>query len=146
MSYSAHPRFQFLIPLLGLVPLMIGCTVGPNYKRPSLDVPGMYCGTTADMVPIDQAQQQSPVAQGNRIASPASLGDEKWWQVFQDKELQNLIRTALKNNYDVRIAATRVLQAQAQLAFTLGWRERNEPEIGSSSIPTIRKLIIINYC
>src|SRR5258708_10778608 len=35
--------------------------------------------------------------------------------VFQDKELQGLIRTALKNNYDVRIAATRVLQAQAQL-------------------------------
>jgi multidrug efflux system outer membrane protein len=47
-----------------------------------------------------------------------SLGDEKWWEVFQDKELQGLIRTALKNNYDVRIAATRVLQAQAQLRIT----------------------------
>jgi multidrug efflux system outer membrane protein len=47
-----------------------------------------------------------------------SLGDEKWWEVFQDKELQGLIRTALKNNYDVRIAATRVLQAQAQLGIT----------------------------
>jgi len=46
------------------------------------------------------------------------LGDEKWWDVFQDKELQGLIRTALKNNYDVRIAATRVLQAQAQLGIT----------------------------
>jgi len=118
MSYSRPHRFQFLIPLLGLVPLMIGCTVGPNYKRPLLDVPGMYRGTTADMVSIDQAQQQSPVAQAKPIPSPASLGDEKWWQVFQDKELQNLIRTALKNNYDVRIAATRVLQAQAQLGIT----------------------------
>ena len=47
-----------------------------------------------------------------------SLGDEKWWDVFQDPELQGLIRTALKNNYDVRIAATRVLQAQAQLGIT----------------------------
>ena len=46
------------------------------------------------------------------------MGDEKWWKVFQDKELQDLIRTALKNNYDVRIAATRVLQAQAQLGIT----------------------------
>ena len=50
--------------------------------------------------------------------STASLGNEKWWEVFQDKELQELIRTALKNNYDVRIAATRVLQAQAQLGVT----------------------------
>ena len=47
-----------------------------------------------------------------------SLGDEKWWEVFQDPDLQNLVRTALKNNYDVRIAATRVLQAQAQLGIT----------------------------
>jgi multidrug efflux system outer membrane protein len=47
-----------------------------------------------------------------------SLADEKWWELFQDKELQGLIRTALKNNYDVRIAAARVLQAQAQLGIT----------------------------
>ena len=46
------------------------------------------------------------------------MGDEKWWNVFQDPTLQGLIRTALKNNYDVRIAATRVLQAQAQLGIT----------------------------
>src|SRR5208283_6062384 len=83
----------------------IGCTVGPNYKRPSIDVPGM-------------SQQQSSVAPAKPIPSTVSLGDEKWWEVFQDKELQNLIRTALKNNYDVRIAATRVLQAQAQLGIT----------------------------
>jgi multidrug efflux system outer membrane protein len=46
------------------------------------------------------------------------LGEEKWWDVFEDKELQSLIRTALKNNYDVRIAAARVLEAQAQLGIT----------------------------
>ncbi len=118
MSNSGQHRFQFLIPLLGVVPLMIGCTVGPNYKRPSVDVPGMYRGAPADMVSIHQAQQQSPAAPTKPMPSTASLGDEKWWEVFQDKELQNLIRTALKNNYDVRIAATRVLQAQAQLGIT----------------------------
>jgi multidrug efflux system outer membrane protein len=48
----------------------------------------------------------------------ASFGDEKWWDVFQDDELRSLIRTALKDNYDVRIAATRVLEAQAQLGIT----------------------------
>jgi multidrug efflux system outer membrane protein len=48
----------------------------------------------------------------------ASFGDEKWWEVFQDAQLQALIRTALQQNYDVRIAATRILQAQAQLGIT----------------------------
>jgi multidrug efflux system outer membrane protein len=83
--------------------LSAGCAVGPNYKRPSADVPGMYRGTT----PQDAAQ---PAAE--------SLGDQKWWEVFQDKQLQDLIHTALQQNYDVRIAATRILQAQAQLGIT----------------------------
>src|ERR1035441_390206 len=48
----------------------------------------------------------------------ASFGDEKWPEVFQDLQLQKLIRTALEQNYDVRIAATRILQAQAQLSIT----------------------------
>ena len=62
-----------------------------------------------------QPQSAQPTA-----AQPTaqSLGDEKWWEVFQDAQLQALIRTALKNNYDVRIAATRVLQAQAQVGIT----------------------------
>jgi multidrug efflux system outer membrane protein len=47
-----------------------------------------------------------------------SLGDEKWWNVFQDPELQSLIRTALKQNYDLQIAATRILQAQSQVVIT----------------------------
>jgi multidrug efflux system outer membrane protein len=46
------------------------------------------------------------------------LGDEEWSKVFQDQELQGLIRTALENNYDVRIAAARVLEARAQLGIT----------------------------
>jgi multidrug efflux system outer membrane protein len=74
--------------------------VGPNYKRPALDAPGVY--------------RDSPPS----IASSESLGDEKWWDVFQDPVLQQLIRTALQRNYDVRIAASRILQAQAQLAIT----------------------------
>jgi outer membrane protein, multidrug efflux system len=92
--------------LLGLLPIMLlsaGCAVGPNYKRPIVDVPGTYRGA----MPQDAAP---PAAE--------SLGDQKWWEVFQDKELQDLIRTALQQNYDVRIAATRILEAQAQLGIT----------------------------
>jgi outer membrane protein, multidrug efflux system len=93
--------------LLGLsltLLLSTGCAVGPNYKRPSTEVPGLYRGAT----PQDAAQP----------AAAESLGDQKWWEVFQDKQLQDLIHTALQQNYDVRIAATRILQAQAQLGFT----------------------------
>jgi outer membrane protein, multidrug efflux system len=82
--------------------LMAGCTVGPNYKRPKIDAPSVYRG-------VDQ-QAATPNA--------ASLGDEKWWAVYQDPELQQLIRTALAENYDLRIAAARVLQAQAVLGIT----------------------------
>jgi multidrug efflux system outer membrane protein len=46
-----------------------------------------------------------------------SLGDQKWWEVFQDKQLQDLIHTALQQNYDVRIAATRILEARAQVGI-----------------------------
>jgi multidrug efflux system outer membrane protein len=87
-----------------LVTLLIctGCAVGPKYKRPTVTVPEGYRGLAPD------AGQQTS----------ASLADEKWWTVFQDPQLQQLIRTALVQNYDVRIAATRILQAQAILGIT----------------------------
>jgi outer membrane protein, multidrug efflux system len=103
--------------LLSAVMVLAGCTVGPKYKRPSVDVPGGYRGTAPEVGSSSQTQQPTSAAQAEP-PSPASIGDEKWWQVFQDPDLQALIRTALKNNYDVRIAATRVLQAQAQLGIT----------------------------
>lgn len=84
--------------------LLSGCAVGPNYKRPSVDVPGAYRGASPQ-----EATQSAP---------ESSLGDLKWWEVFQDKQLQDLIHTALQQNYDVRIAATRILQAQAQVGIT----------------------------
>jgi multidrug efflux system outer membrane protein len=51
-------------------------------------------------------------------AAAQSFGDQKWWEVFQDRQLQELIHTALQQNYDVRIAATRILEARAQLGIT----------------------------
>jgi multidrug efflux system outer membrane protein len=103
-----------LIPLALLATL--GCAVGPNYKRPSVDVPVTYRGAQAEEHPADT----QPPANAQPPAKPASqsLGDEKWFEVFQDPELQSLIRTALQNNYDVRIAATRILEAQAQLGIS----------------------------
>jgi outer membrane protein, multidrug efflux system len=82
---------------------LVGCTVGPNYRRPTVSAPASYRGLT-------------PEAAGKNEA--ASLADQKWWQVFEDEQLQALVREALQGNYDVRIAASRVLQAQAQLGIT----------------------------
>jgi outer membrane protein, multidrug efflux system len=92
-----------LIAVSLVVLLLSGCAVGPNYKRPSVDVPGAYRGASPQ-----QATQ----------SAPASLADLKWWDVFQDKQLQDLIHTALQWNYDIRIAATRILEAQAQVGIT----------------------------
>jgi outer membrane protein, multidrug efflux system len=85
--------------ILGL--LLAGCLVGPNYKRPPVAAPGAYRGDS-------QAS----------VAASEPLGDEKWWEVFQDPVLQQLIRTAIEQNYDLRIAASRVLEAQAQVGIT----------------------------
>ena len=82
--------------------MLTGCAVGPNYKRPPVTVPGTYRGLAADTDP----------------QATASLGDEKWWTVYQDEQLQALIREALAQNYDMHTAAARVLQAQAVLGIT----------------------------
>ncbi len=112
--------------------LLSGCTVGPKYKRPTIDAPTVYRGAEASgntqnsETPHDLNGTALP-GQPNTPASAAiSLGDEKWWEVFGDPELQNLIRTTLKQNYDVRIAAERVLEAQAQLGVT---RSQEFPQI-----------------
>ena len=125
-----------LATILVLISLGTGCTVGPNYKRPSVDVPGGFRGAapSADGAPSGtQAGEKKPEQQvGQSAAQPSqpaasSIGDEKWWEVFQDPQLQELIRTGLKNNYDVNIAAARILKAQAQLGIT---RADQLPTIG----------------
>jgi multidrug efflux system outer membrane protein len=78
-----------------------GCIVGPDYKRPPVTLPDTFRGAT------------TPVA-----ADATSIADQAWFDVFEDDQLRELIQTALKQNLDLRIAATRILQAQAQLGIT----------------------------
>ena len=79
--------------------LVSGCTVGPNYVKPTLPTPDTIRGSQAPSASV-------------------ALGEAKWWEVFQDSELQALVRTALIQNEDLRIAAARILQAEAQLGIT----------------------------
>jgi multidrug efflux system outer membrane protein len=92
--------------------VLSGCSVGPNYKRPTVPAPPAYRGA-------DDTSQSS--------ADANSLGDQNWATVFREPELQELIRTALVNNYDVRIAAQRVLEQQAQVRIT---RSQEFPTLG----------------
>jgi multidrug efflux system outer membrane protein len=96
-------RTKLLISAAILLVLVTGCKVGPNYVRPQVTAPPVY--RAADNAAVSSPNQNS-------------LGDENWAQVFNEPELQSLIRTALENNYDVRIAAERVLEEQAQVRIT----------------------------
>lgn len=86
-----------------LVALSSGCVVGPDYMRPDVPAPSTYRG-----VPTESTVKPDV----------ASFGDEKWWDAFQDEVLRDLIRAALQQNYDVRIAAARILEARALLGIT----------------------------
>jgi multidrug efflux system outer membrane protein len=86
-----------------LLAAAVGCTVGPKYKQPSYPTPPAFRGAD-DAAVISEAQ--------------GSLGDEQWAQVFREPELQDLIRKALINNYDLRIAAQRILEQQSQVQIT----------------------------
>jgi multidrug efflux system outer membrane protein len=90
-----RPITPICAPFL-LALLLAGCAVGPDYKRPPVNAPQNF--------------------RGDAMGLTNSLGDMPWWELFRDETLQALIRGALTNNYDVRIAAARVEQARAILA------------------------------
>jgi len=94
---------------------MAGCSAGPNYHRPVVQTPTAY----RDLSAGTQANAQA-----------ASFADLPWWQVFQDPQLQDLIRTALKGNYDLQLATERINAARAQVAIT---RSRLFPQVGGNA-------------
>jgi outer membrane protein, multidrug efflux system len=95
--------------------VMAGCMVGPNYHRPVVQTPGVY----RDLNQNSQAQAQTN-----------SFADLPWWQIFQDPQLQQLIRTALKENYDLQLATERINAARAQVVVT---RSSLFPQVGGNA-------------
>ena len=81
------------VTVLSLFVLLSGCTVGPNYKRPTVNAPAAFRGAPG-------------------AAQQASLADLPWWEVFKDESLKELIKTSLANNYDLDAAIARVEQAR----------------------------------
>src|SRR5216683_3919474 len=91
--------------------LLTGCAVGPNYQRPAVQTPQSF--RAPEPLPATQAE---------------SLADLKWWEVFKDEQLQELVRTALVQNYDVRDAVARVEAARANLGIT---RSNQFPQVSA---------------
>ena len=89
-----RPTPALTLTLVALVALG-GCAVGPDYKRPALPAPDNFYGMSGP-------------------ASEASLADTKWWDLFADPALRSLIEEALRNGYDVRLAAARVEESRAR--------------------------------
>lgn len=85
--------------LCSFVVLLAGCRVGPNYTRPAIPVPDRYRGALPN-------------------APTVSLADTKWFDLFQDEALKQLVNTALKQNFDLGIASERVIEAREQFHIT----------------------------
>jgi NodT family efflux transporter outer membrane factor (OMF) lipoprotein len=108
------------ILLIGIVCFSTACTVGPNYRRPSLAAPPSF--RAPDPLPPGQA---------------GSFADLKWFEVFKDERLQALIRHALERNYDLRDAVSRVEEARAALGIT---RSDQFPNFGAGASVEINRL------
>ena len=106
-------RNSSLLLVLGAATLMSACAVGPNYHRPGVQVPDSF-----------RASGESPQAE----LQAASFADLPWWQVFHDPQLQGLIRTALKQNYDLQLATERISAARAQAGIT---RSNQFPQVSA---------------
>jgi outer membrane protein, multidrug efflux system len=91
-----------LMIVVVIASLLAGCTVGPKYRKPIVQPPSAFRGS-GDTAPAPD---------------PGSLADLKWFEIFKDEQLQELIRTALANNYDLRQAVARVQAARASLGIT----------------------------
>ena len=102
---------------LAAVLWLSGCMLGPDYKRPSVGIPSQFRAATTSQVD--------------------SIADLKWFEVFKDEHLQELIRVALAQNYDLRDAIARVDAARANLGIT---RSNQFPNFGAGADVTSQEL------
>ncbi len=86
---------------------LAGCTLGPDYVRPDINLPADY---RPGSVP---ATQPTPADQAATAAAERALVKQDWWTLFDDATLNDLMQQALKNNADMAIALARIAQAEA---------------------------------
>ena len=89
--------------------LLVSCTVGPDYKRPDLDLPRDY-----------------------GVTQSSATAPQKWWSVFGDPVLDRMVDEALAANYDLKAAAARIENARGRLAIA---RAPLTPDVGIRGTP-----------
>ena len=114
-----HLAKRFVIVAL-MASLVTACKVGPNYTKPQLPTPAVYRDVPSPPAP-----------------DPQTIADLKWFEVFKDDKLQELIREAFNSNYDLREAVARVEAAQANLGIV---RSNQFPSVGASADITTQRL------
>ena len=100
--------------------LYAGCAAGPNYRRPRIETPSTF-----------RAPEPLPPQQ------TVSVADLKWFEVFNDPQLQDLVRTAVQRNYDLRDAIARVEEARANLGIA---RSNQYPNFGAGATLEVNRL------
>jgi NodT family efflux transporter outer membrane factor (OMF) lipoprotein len=105
MSTGRHLSSGFLL----LATAFVGCTVGPNYRPPEVQLPAAFCSAT-DIVPTTQPATRPATAASVVAVHPVDL--TRWWEALGDDELNSLVRRAVAANPDLRIAAARLQEAR----------------------------------
>ena len=94
---SVIQNFKSLLPGFLVLLLLSGCTMGPDFEDPVVETPQSY-RTPAELT--------------------EDTADLEWWELFDDPLLVDLIKTALENNRDIKVAISRIAQSRATLGFT----------------------------
>jgi len=89
-------RYLFTLSIMFGVLFVAGCAMGPDYERPETSMPDGF---------------------GQVVDSGASIANLNWWELFNDEQLNLLVRTALEQNKDMAIAVSRIEEARAALGF-----------------------------
>lgn len=123
-AFRLQPQAQaagrmMLVLLAALATAMLSaCTVGPNYRRPAVRVPSAFTAPGLAAQPPSVGRSQA-----------RSFADLPWWKVFDDPQLQGLIRTALQNNFDLRLATERIQAARAEVGMV---RSNEFPQVAAN--------------
>jgi NodT family efflux transporter outer membrane factor (OMF) lipoprotein len=108
-DHSTNPKvhtgcwvFAGVISLLGLTPTLVGCNVGPDFKKPQVGVPEQWLGGSDP-----------------HLASETAT-DTSWWKAFDDPTLDRLVELAYNQNLSLQIAGLRIAEARAQFGLATG--------------------------
>lgn len=94
MKRVFYKIFKLLTPVLILVMVIASCKVGPDYSRPEVYSPDTFISD---------------------FPSDTTIANTPWWELFGDTVLQNMIRTSLENNRNLKVALARIKEAEATI-------------------------------